>query len=76
MTKVRTLSDLSDAMDAEFAWRKKELHTVKSAVIANEKTANRDTYIRSAVAMLYAHWEGFIKNAGTFYLEFVSQQKR
>ncbi|HUY92056.1 MAG TPA: MAE_28990/MAE_18760 family HEPN-like nuclease [Pirellulales bacterium] len=75
MTKLRTLSDLNDAMAADFAWRKKELHSIKSAVFDNEKTAKRDTYIRAAMAMLYAHWEGFIRNAGTMYLNFVAHQR-
>lgn len=32
-----------------------------------------DLSIRSAVALLYAHWEGFIRGAASAYVEFVSR---
>lgn len=48
---------------------------MKSLVIANEETHSRDLYIRAAVTMLYAHWEGFVKQIGGLYLEFVSRRK-
>jgi hypothetical protein len=75
MSRIRTLVDLQDAMQKEFAWRKKELHGLKSLVIANENTHNRDLFIRAAVALLYAHWEGFIKEIGRTYLDFVAEKK-
>jgi hypothetical protein len=74
MTKLRTLGLLQDAMAKEFAWRKKELHNLKLLVMSNEKTHNRNLCIRAAVTILYAHWEGFVKEIGTMYLEFVARQ--
>jgi MAE_28990/MAE_18760-like HEPN len=44
-------------------------------VIANEKTSNRSMCIRAAVTLLYAHWEGAVKQAAGYYLEFVSRQR-
>jgi hypothetical protein len=75
MNKIRTLTQLQEAMSREFAWRKKELHGVKSLVDANQWTHNRDLYVRAAVTLLYAHWEGFIKQIGGMYLEFVARSK-
>jgi len=75
MSAIRTLSHLQDAMSREFAWRKKELYTLKTLVRTNEKTPNRDLYIRAAVTLLYAHWEGFVKRIGRLYLEFVGRQR-
>src|SRR5262249_14990591 len=75
MAQIRNLSNLQNALAAEFAWRKKELHGLKTLVIANETTRSRDMCIRSAVPLLYAHWEGAIKKFAGHYLEFVGRQK-
>jgi len=72
---IRTLTELQEEMSAEFAWRKKELHQLKSMVVANENTPHRDLFIRAAITLLYAHWEGFIKRIGTAYLEFVANRR-
>ncbi|MGD9633568.1 MAG: MAE_28990/MAE_18760 family HEPN-like nuclease [Pirellulales bacterium] len=61
-------------MAGDFAWRKKELTLLRSTVYARRNDANLNAFIRSAVALLYAHWEGFVKFVGTSYLEFVARQ--
>ncbi|MEN6350521.1 MAG: MAE_28990/MAE_18760 family HEPN-like nuclease [Syntrophomonas sp.] len=72
--KLKTMEQLQDLIDAEFAWRKKELSILKSKIyIAKGKTI--DTEIRCGIALLYAHWEGFIKNSAQLYLEFVANQR-
>jgi hypothetical protein len=72
---IQTLLDLQQAMADESAWRKKELHVIKSLVVTNEHTHNLDLYIRSGVTLLYAHWEGFVKEIGRLYLEFVGRRR-
>jgi len=74
-SKLRTQSDIEDAMSQEFAWRKMELSSFKSMVIDDGSLRKQDTRIRAAVLMLYAHWEGFIKKIGDIYLQFVSLQQ-
>lgn len=74
--KVRTAEGLHDHLSAELAWRKKELSAIRSLV--NRKNFSRrksNAILRSSVALLYAHWEGFCKNAASAYLEFVAMQK-
>jgi len=73
--RIRTLSDLQAALENESGWRKKELHDLKSSVYDERSTAKRDTRIRAGVALLYAHWEGFVKAIGTAYLNFVAMQR-
>ena len=75
MSKIRTASDLTDAIDAEFAWRKKELQSIASLVHKNSGNQYESLCVRSAIAMLYAHWEGFIKKTGSAYLYFVNNQR-
>jgi hypothetical protein len=75
MSAIRTLADLQSEMAADFAWRKKELHALKTMVIQNKDTHHRDLFIRAATTLLYAHWEGFIKSIGGHYLEFVARKQ-
>src|SRR3974390_1271635 len=73
--KIRTLEELVDALDREMAWRKKELFEIKRLVDSSKDSHREATLIRSGVAILYAHWEGFVKTAGTAYLNFVSMRR-
>ncbi len=74
--KLHTEAQLCDFIDADLIWRKKELTQFKFLL---EGSTNREdrrvALLRSAVTLLYAHWEGFIKAAGLAYLEYVSVQR-
>ncbi|TCU65642.1 hypothetical protein EV204_11734 [Tissierella praeacuta] len=72
--KIRTINDLQDLIDKELGWRKKELISIKSNVVQSRKFA-KNIAIRSGITLLYAHWEGAIKNIATYYLCFVSCRK-
>lgn len=72
---IRTVEQLSDAMSAEIIWRKRELTALRLMVEGNLTMDRRSALIRGAMALLYAHWEGFIKAAGRAYLEFVHFQR-
>ena len=54
------------------AWRIKEISAFRLAT----KTAggDRKAFVRAGVALVYAHWEGFIKAASESYLNFVDNQ--
>jgi hypothetical protein len=72
MAKIRTLTQLQEALDREMSWRVKEIPDFKFATKA--QTASSRTFIRAGVALIYAHWEGFIKTASEDYLNFVDNQ--
>jgi hypothetical protein len=72
MPKIRTLTQLQEALDADMGWRIKELSTFKLAAKADG--ANRKVFVRAGIALVYAHWEGFIKAASEAYLNFVDNQ--
>ena len=73
--KIRTSEHLVDFLSAELAWRKKELAILISLVRKNQHNPGKSqALIRSGVAVLYAHWEGFVKAAGTSYLHYVARQ--
>ncbi len=71
MEKIRNPEHLYDKLDQDFAWRRKEL-TFINKNIKSTKEHNRQTHLRSGIMLLYAHWEGFIKNAAENYLKFVA----
>lgn len=73
MSKIRTLSQLQNALDEDISWRIKEIANLKIVVRKSDNISSR-TAIRASIPLLYAHWEGFIKNSATYYLEFVSNQ--
>ncbi|MEP6879307.1 MAG: MAE_28990/MAE_18760 family HEPN-like nuclease [Nitrosospira sp.] len=70
---IRTLSLLQDYLDEDLAWRIKEMADMKMSV-RSAASLRKKTVIRASLALLYAHWEGFIKNAAKAYLEFVGSQ--
>ncbi|NDW53616.1 MAE_28990/MAE_18760 family HEPN-like nuclease [Aliiroseovarius sp. PrR006] len=70
MAKIRTLSDLQDRLDKELAWRLKEVAVLKTAVQKASGQA-QVAQVRAGVTILYAHWEGFVKQASTQYLEYI-----
>ena len=73
--KIRTIDELQDYIDKELSWRRKDLSAIRSNIFEARKFA-KDAALRAGIAMLYAHWEGFIKNIATAYLSYVSLQKK
>ncbi|RYY45747.1 MAG: hypothetical protein EOO06_15905 [Chitinophagaceae bacterium] len=72
--KIRTLNELSDRLDGEFAWRLKELADLK-VLVRNAENLIQSSMVRAGLPLAYAHWEGFVKSSAQFYLNFVLMQK-
>lgn len=73
---IRTTNQLYDALSQELIWRKKELTDLKLLIDdRNQSHSKRNVLLRSGVALLYAHWEGFIKAGATVYLQFIASQR-
>jgi hypothetical protein len=69
---IRTLDQLQDALDKEMAWRLKE---VKAFSVASKGNGpERRYFIRAGIALVYAHWEGFIKVSSEMYIRFVNSR--
>jgi hypothetical protein len=71
---VRTLEQFHDALAEDLAWRRKELQLLKTDVVTAPQIL-LNTRLRVAIALLYAHWEGFIRSAVCLYVEYVSSKK-
>lgn len=72
---IRTTDELIEKVGSDLIWRRKELSELKGLVQETQGQIRSRVIIRSAVALLYAHWEGFVKKASAYYLEFVSSHR-
>lgn len=73
--KIKTQENLTDFLNKELSWRKKELFTLFDNVKKNSGSKFQDTALRAGIVLLYAHWEGFIKCASEAYLEYVISKR-
>jgi hypothetical protein len=74
--KIRTTEQLIEAVAGEIAWRRRELTDLRFMVEGADGNRTRQAVVtRAAVALLYAHWEGFVKAAAEIYLQFVAMQR-
>jgi hypothetical protein len=75
----KTLSDLENMLDEGLAWRRAELTALESEIVRNEKISRNGpltrALIRGGIALLYAHWEGYTKDACEGYLDFVAVRR-
>ncbi len=69
----RNISALSTNIDDSFTWRTHELNLLFKK-IPKKSDCYQLPLIRANIALLYAHWEGFVKDATSFYLQHVALQ--
>lgn len=77
-SQIRSKEQLEDFLAQNLAWRKKELSALKLMMQSKEVERNkthRSCLLRSGILLLYAHWEGFIKDGATAYVCFVAMQR-
>ena len=70
---IRSLTQLSEVLEEDLAWRKRELITINFTV-DNARHHQRGPLLRAGICLLYAHWEGFVKTAARGYVSYVSHQ--
>jgi len=73
---IRTAENLYDRLSEDLIWRKREITAMRWLVEkASPCSDKHDAVLRATVALVYAHWEGFINTAGSSYLEFVHYKR-
>jgi hypothetical protein len=73
---IRTKENLIDKIGQDHVWRLREISELKNLI--KEPTISdirKRVLCRSGIALLYAHWEGFVKKSGTYFLEYVAGQR-
>lgn len=72
---IRTREDLDKALSDDLIWRRRELTDLRSLAQGEVPTLRSNVVRRAGIALLYAHWEGFVKKASHYYLEYVASQR-
>jgi hypothetical protein len=76
---VRTIDELGDRLDEGIAWRRIELQAFKSAISSAESRSSGSPLSRGlsrgGVALLYAHWEGYVKDSCTAYVDYIALRR-
>jgi hypothetical protein len=70
---VRTLSDLEALLTEELKWRRREVQQWES-VVKGVRPHELLAILRGGLAIIYGHWEGYVKTAASAYLEYVSRK--
>lgn len=76
MVAIRTKENLIDKIAQDHVWRLREISELKNLIETPTISELRKRVLcRAGIALLYAHWEGFVKKSGTYFLEYVASQK-
>lgn len=75
MSKPYTEADLSNILDADLIWRRKELSDIKLA-IKNADSSAKPALLRALIAMSYAHWEGYVRTCANRYFEHLTLRRK
>lgn len=75
MSKPYTENDLSSIFDTDLIWRRKELSDMKAA-IKNADLPSKPVLLRAIIAMIYAHWEGYVRTCANRYFEHLTLRKK
>lgn len=71
--RIKTVERLEGLLMQDLAWRKKEMLSLK--ILVEKDKADGSILLRAGIALLCAHFEGFIKRASNCYIGFVAEQK-
>lgn len=72
--KIKTVEKLEELLMQDLAWRKKEMFSLK--ILVEKDEVNEPILLRAGIALLCAHFEGFIKRASNCYIGYVAEQKK
>lgn len=71
MNKILIIENI----EKDYSWRLIELSNYKNAVNSERNIKTQNAQLRAGLALLYAHWEGFIKYSANLYFNYVINQK-
>jgi hypothetical protein len=73
MASIRTLEQLESSLTEDLKWRAHEMQQWEQ--VANRcRVHELPGILRGGTALVYAHWEGYVKESARAYLEYVSRK--
>jgi len=73
---IRTKENFIDKINEDHVWRLREIAELRAVITDPKLSKTRLRALsRSGVALLYAHWEGFVKKSGSYVLEYLAMQR-
>ncbi|MFE9249878.1 MAE_28990/MAE_18760 family HEPN-like nuclease [Streptomyces sp. NPDC007088] len=73
MAAIRTIDHLESSLTEDLKWRTHEMQLWEQ-VAASCRTHEVAGILRGGLALVYAHWEGYIKEGARAYLEYISRK--
>ncbi|WP_161884440.1 MAE_28990/MAE_18760 family HEPN-like nuclease [Deinococcus alpinitundrae] len=67
------MEEFSNRLDQEIVWRLREISEIKLMAQQQGGLAQK-AIIRAGLALVYAHWEGFIKTTSEMYLMYIESR--
>jgi hypothetical protein len=74
MSKLGSVADFSGYLTEEFNWRVREISDIRRAG-QDQRNGYEIGVRKAALALVYAHWEGYVKFVGEAYLKYVAARK-
>lgn len=69
---MMTLESFENSLDRDLSWRKKEFANIELLIQEkSENTSLMETLYRSAILLLYSHWEGHVKYCARQYIKYI-----
>jgi hypothetical protein len=73
--KIKDANKLIEVLDENLSWRKKEIIDYRFIIERNRGSLLLKPLLRGGITVIYAHWEGFIKEASEYYLNYITIKK-
>ena len=69
--KIKTIEKLQEKLEEDLSWRKKELINIKTLIEDETNNIDKNILVRSGIALLCAHWEGYIRYVANMYIVYI-----
>lgn len=69
--KIKTIEKLEEKLESDLLWRRRELINIKTLIEDKQNNIDKNILIRSGIALLCAHWEGYVRFVANMYVVYI-----